>query len=344
MSYRLRGLLNRCLTFPSFLRAEVHAGKRKKLRPTAKELSDLVILCVPNYLGRLPDCLGDARPECVTALSELTALRLAKEQWSAFSALNMRQCTRVYPRKLRIDSSNFDPQIMWDAGVSMVALNWQTKDAAMQRNRALFAANGGSGYVLKPAYLRFFEENLLPQPPTKTWRLKIRLISAQHLPRPSEDSAAGPPTSPYVAIDIAGHQVRLLSPSERRMTPILGASTDDDDGEAAALAAATYYSHVVPNNGFDPSWDEVCSFVFQRPETAFLRFRVYHAEARGLDTLLGCYTIHLPNMLQGRPGRPHRRLTDHHLTNCGLIFRLPTYSSRERIWRTDTFCISFLQA
>lgn len=241
-----------------------------------------------------------ARPECVTAINENMGLKLIREQWPALVAWNMLQLTRVYPRKLRIDSSNFDPQPFWDAGVQMVALNWQTKDAAMQRNRALFAGNGGAGFILKPDFLRIAPpDNMLPQPPYKTWRLKIRIISAQHLPKPSDDNASSMPTSPYVAIDVGGHQVRLMNPSERRMPAPTGASTDDDDGEAAALAAATYYTRVVQSNGFDPAWEEVCSFVFMRPETAFLRFRVWNADPRGLDSLLGCYTIHLPNMRQG---------------------------------------------
>ncbi|KAI9010108.1 PLC-like phosphodiesterase [Hyaloraphidium curvatum] len=283
----------------------MHAGKRKKLKPTAKELSDLVVYCVPNYLGKLPECLGDARPECVTAIGETVANRLVRESWPAFAAWNMRQCTRIYPRQLRIDSSNFDPRVFWDAGASMVALNWQTKDTSMQRNRALFAANGACGYVLKPEYLRVGPaDGSLPQPPARTWRLKIRIISGQQLPNAFDDRSQEI-VNPYVAIDVGAHNARLLSSSnswERRIPPgamALGASTDDDADGAAALVAATYFSRVVASNGFGPSWEEVCSFVFARPETAFVRFRVWNAESTGMDTLLGTYMIHLPNLMQG---------------------------------------------
>ena len=32
---------------------------------------------------------------------------------------------RAYPKASRVDSSNYDPQVMWNAGVQMVALNFQ---------------------------------------------------------------------------------------------------------------------------------------------------------------------------------------------------------------------------
>ena len=36
-----------------------------------------------------------------------------------------RQLSRVYPNGKRIDSSNFDPQPLWNAGFQLVALNYQ---------------------------------------------------------------------------------------------------------------------------------------------------------------------------------------------------------------------------
>ena len=49
---------------------------------------------------------------------------------------------------------NFDPCLHWGAGCQMVALNAQTADLPMQLARALFALDGGGGYVLKPPRLR----------------------------------------------------------------------------------------------------------------------------------------------------------------------------------------------
>ena len=71
-----------------------------------------------------------------------------------FAEYNMRQISRVYPQGKRVDSSNFDPQPMWNCGMQMVALNYQTGDRAMWLNSGRFTQNGRCGYVLKPEALR----------------------------------------------------------------------------------------------------------------------------------------------------------------------------------------------
>ena len=39
---------------------------------------------------------------------------------------NKRQMSRIYPKGGRVDSSNYMPQIFWNAGCQMVSLNFQT--------------------------------------------------------------------------------------------------------------------------------------------------------------------------------------------------------------------------
>ena len=41
-------------------------------------------------------------------------------------ACTERQLVRTYPSGLRTDSSNYDPILMWNHGIQMVALNIQT--------------------------------------------------------------------------------------------------------------------------------------------------------------------------------------------------------------------------
>ena len=40
----------------------------------------------------------------------------------------------MYPQGTRVDSSNLDPRVHWNAGTQMVALNYQTSDRPMQLN------------------------------------------------------------------------------------------------------------------------------------------------------------------------------------------------------------------
>ncbi|XP_051629721.1 1-phosphatidylinositol 4,5-bisphosphate phosphodiesterase beta-3-like, partial [Manacus candei] len=71
-----------------------------------------------------------------------------------FVEYNKRQLSRVYPKGTRVDSSNFHPQLFWNAGVHMAALNFQSLDVPLQLNQGLFEANGRSGFLLKPEPLR----------------------------------------------------------------------------------------------------------------------------------------------------------------------------------------------
>lgn len=62
---------------------------------------------------------------------------------------NNKFLSRIYPKAVRFDSSNFDPILFWYAGCQMVALNIQTDSYPMWVNGAKFRENGQSGYVLR---------------------------------------------------------------------------------------------------------------------------------------------------------------------------------------------------
>ena len=49
-----------------------------------------------------------------------------KSQVTPFVTYSKRQISRVYPKGQRMDSSNYDPLCMWNAGSQMVSLNYQT--------------------------------------------------------------------------------------------------------------------------------------------------------------------------------------------------------------------------
>lgn len=44
----------------------------------------------------------------------------------ALTRYNKSQLSRIYPKGTRVDSSNFMPQLFWNAGCQLVALNYQT--------------------------------------------------------------------------------------------------------------------------------------------------------------------------------------------------------------------------
>uniref|UniRef100_A0A3B5MBW5 Phosphoinositide phospholipase C n=1 Tax=Xiphophorus couchianus TaxID=32473 RepID=A0A3B5MBW5_9TELE len=103
-----------------------------------------------------------------------------------FVEYNKSQLSRIYPKGTRVDSSNFMPQLFWNAGCQLVALNYQTIDLSMQLNLFMFEYNGRSGYRLKPEFMRRhdkhfdpFTENTVDGIVANT--LSVKVISGQFL-------------------------------------------------------------------------------------------------------------------------------------------------------------------
>ncbi|XP_015229326.1 PREDICTED: 1-phosphatidylinositol 4,5-bisphosphate phosphodiesterase beta-3 [Cyprinodon variegatus] len=79
-----------------------------------------------------------------------------------FVEYNKNQLSRIYPKGTRVDSSNYMPQVFWNVGCQMVALNFQTLDLPMQLNMGVFEYNGHSGYLLKPEFMRRTDKQFDP--------------------------------------------------------------------------------------------------------------------------------------------------------------------------------------
>lgn len=62
----------------------------------------------------------------MSSFDEKQAMTLLKESPVDFVNYNKTQLARVYPRGTRVDSTNFMPQVFWNAGCQLVALNFQT--------------------------------------------------------------------------------------------------------------------------------------------------------------------------------------------------------------------------
>ena len=62
----------------------------------------------------------------MSSFDEANAVGLLKEFPVDFVRYNKRQLSRIFPKGTRLDSSNFMPQVFWNAGCQLVALNYQT--------------------------------------------------------------------------------------------------------------------------------------------------------------------------------------------------------------------------
>ena len=75
----------------------------------------------------------------------VTSLSLSGGQAQEYS----RRMVRVYPKGLRVDSSNYSPFPAWERGAQFVALNWQTVDSVELQTHHAFAGGGqGDGPAL----------------------------------------------------------------------------------------------------------------------------------------------------------------------------------------------------
>ncbi|KAJ8264365.1 hypothetical protein GJAV_G00148300 [Gymnothorax javanicus] len=94
-------------------------------------------------------------PRCyhISSVNENAAKRLCRRYSQKLIQHTTGQLLRTYPAATRIDSANPNPLTFWLHGIQLVALNYQTDDLPMQLNAAVFEANGGCGYVLKPPVL-----------------------------------------------------------------------------------------------------------------------------------------------------------------------------------------------
>uniref|UniRef100_A0A674BUX1 Phosphoinositide phospholipase C n=1 Tax=Salmo trutta TaxID=8032 RepID=A0A674BUX1_SALTR len=254
--------------FSSCCRGE---GKRKTIK-LSRDLSDLVVFT--NSVAS-PEGLDDCTPGNVLSFSETRAQQLVNHRAERFLCFNQRQLSRIYPSAYRIDSSNFNPQLYWNVGCQLVALNYQTEGRMMQLNRAKFMVNGGCGYVLKPPPMckgsfNPFCDDPLPAYPNK--QLVLKIISGQQLPKPPDSMLGdrGEIIDPFVEVEIIGLPVDCCKGQTR----------------------------VVDDNGFNPVWEENLSFTLHMAEVALVRFLVWDHDPIGRD-FVGQRTVAFSSLMPG---------------------------------------------
>uniref|UniRef100_A0A3P8XHB2 Phosphoinositide phospholipase C n=1 Tax=Esox lucius TaxID=8010 RepID=A0A3P8XHB2_ESOLU len=242
-----------------------------KLSP---ELSDLVV-----YTRSVPfkgfNQAANKPPTEMSSFSESDALKHIKESGKHFVRHNSHQLSRIYPSGQRLQSSNFNPQDMWNGGCQIVALNFQTAGEEMDLNRGRFLANGNCGYFLKPPFMiepdcNFNPENTGGGPGHNPTLITIRVISAQQLPKPDWDKPSSI-VDPQVWVETHGVPID----NNKKMTPR------------------------VDNNGFNPRWDCTFTFTLHVPELALVRFMVEDHDYTSRNDFLGQFTLPFTSLRTG---------------------------------------------
>lgn len=210
------------------------------------------------------------------SINEASAKKLCRKHPLAVIAHTRTQIVRTYPAGLRIDSSNFNPVFFWAFGVQMVALNYQTEDAPMHINKAMFEENGNVGYVCKPdvmwnsKHLMYRRFNPLEKEfdGLHTAQIVINIVSGQYV------NIQKPTCSCYVEVEIIGIPVDCSKKKTK----------------------------TVKKNAFNPIWNETFRFKVNFYDLSFLRFTVMDSDS---GSLLGQRVLSLKCL---RPGYRHVRL------------------------------------
>ncbi len=223
-----------------------------KRNHVAKEMSDLI------YLGTgkvkvFDEKSRDLPCDMMCSYSESTTSKhlTSKDQSvvNRWSQHNREHLSRIYPKGIRVDSSNYAPAPAWSAGNQLVALNYQTGDLGMFVNRSKFQDNGRCGYLLKPEYLR--DDSADQDDPVD---LYVHVLGGGSLPKPG-GAKSGEIIDPFVVVHLDGNP---LDKAHRK-------------------------TKVINNNGFDPMFNEVFKFHVSQPSQAVLTFEVRDDDTMGSD-------------------------------------------------------------
>ncbi|ODN05604.1 1-phosphatidylinositol 4,5-bisphosphate phosphodiesterase beta-1, partial [Orchesella cincta] len=246
-------------------------GTAEKESEASDEISDLVNYIQPVHFYSFESAQSKNKSYEMSSFDERQAMTLLKERPVEFVNYNKTQLARVYPRGTRVDSTNFMPQVFWNAGCQLVALNFQTMDLAMQLNLGLFEFNDRCGYLLKPEFMRRkdrrfdpFAESIVDGIVAGT--VSIQVISGQFL----SDKRVGT----YVEVEMYG----LPTDTKRKQ----------------------FRTKTVQANGINPVFDEE-PFVFKKvvlPELACVRIAAYEDSGK----LIGHRVVPVSGL---RPGYRH---------------------------------------
>ncbi|KAH7840734.1 hypothetical protein Vadar_020912 [Vaccinium darrowii] len=231
----------------------------------APEYKRLIAIHAGKGKGGLSDWLR-VDPDKVRrlSLSEQELEKAAITHGKEIVRFTQRNLLRVYPKGIRVDSSNYNPLIGWMHGAQMVAFNMQGYERSLWVMHGMFKANGGCGYVKKPDFLLKFGENNEVFDPKATLPVKTTLKVTVYMGEGwyfdfhrTHFDAYSPPDF-YARVGIAG----VLADTVMKKTKTL-------------------------EDNWIPAWNEEFEFPLTVPELALLRVEVHEYDMSEKDDFGG---------------------------------------------------------
>ncbi|KAJ4979151.1 hypothetical protein NE237_009931 [Protea cynaroides] len=240
-------------------------GDHKTQQIAAPEYKRLIAIHAGKAKGGLSDWLS-VNPNTVRRLS-LSEQELEKAiitHGTEIIRFTQQNLLRVYPKGLRINSSNYNPLIAWMHGAQMVAFNMQGYGRSLWLMHGMFRANGGCGYLKKPDFLltvgpknEVFDPKV-KLPVKKTLKVKVYLGEGWYSDfRHTHFDIYSPPDF-YTRVGIAGVPADSIMKKTK---------TIEDD--------------------WTPTWGEGFEFPLSVPELALLRIEVHEYDMSEKDDFGG---------------------------------------------------------
>ncbi|KPI85561.1 putative phosphoinositide-specific phospholipase C [Leptomonas seymouri] len=279
--------------------AKMQAGIKanKKETKVSAKLSALVSIESSGYKGvKDLSYLEKKQPYQCSSYSEKKAKAVADEDMGALVRINDTYLSRIFPAGSRFDSSNYHPQLYWNAGCQIVALNWQSnKTFSWRLNHGFFLDNGRCGYLLKPDYLRPL--TCAAPKVEKSRSLVVEVISGFSLPKPPKGSKSDI-ADPYVSIFLEGPNVNSKPAS----------------------------THTIHNNGFHPVWRNTGNtenvWTVHKWEMTTLVLQVYDRDKYSANELLAEAIIPLRVLKKGYRKVPLHDPGGYYLAGSCLVCKI----------------------
>ncbi|KAF6147049.1 hypothetical protein GIB67_036768 [Kingdonia uniflora] len=184
------------------------------------------------------------------SLSEPTLEKAVSKHGEDVLRFTQNNLLRVYPKRTRVTSSNYNPLVGWTHGAQMVAFNMQGYGRSLWLMHGMFRANGGCGYVKKPDLLLrgdpYVFDRKADLPVEKTLKVRVYMGEGWNLDFKRTHFDICSPPDFYTKVGIAG------IPADSVMNKT---KTILDD--------------------WTPVWNEEFEFPLRVPDLALLRIEVH---------------------------------------------------------------------
>ncbi|KAK9189521.1 hypothetical protein WN943_018119 [Citrus x changshan-huyou] len=243
----------------------------------APEYRKLIAIHAGKPKGGLKECLK-VDPDKVRrlSLSEQQLENAVGTYGNDIVRFTQRNLLRIYPKGIRVDSSNYNPLIGWSHGAQMVAFNMQGYGRSLWLMHGMFRANGGCGYVKKPNFLlqtgphnEVFDPKV-KLPAKKTLKVTVYMGEGWYYDFPHTHFDAYSPPDFYARVGIAGVPADTVMKKTKTL-----------------------------EDNWIPSWNEEFEFPLSVPELALLRIEVHEYDMSEKDDFGGQTCLPVSELKQG---------------------------------------------